>query len=159
MTDNKERQTLFVLEYMKDQNASQAALRAGYKRRNTGPQLYAKPHIKAMIAEEMERRKSVLRVAADRVLAELAMMAHWDPKDYTHIKTPEDIKKLPDMVRNAVIGWEYDKDGQFKIKLSSKDAALEKLGRHLKLFTDKVELSGNLGLAERLKAARERTSK
>jgi phage terminase small subunit len=35
----------------------------------------------------------------------------------------------------------------------------EMLGRHLKMFTDKIELSGNIALAERIRAARERASK
>lgn len=36
--------------------------------------------------------------------------------------------------------------------------ALELLGKNLRLFTDKVELSGSIGLAERMREARERTS-
>ena len=33
-----------------------------------------------------------------------------------------------------------------KIKLADKRASLELLGKHLKLFTDKVEQSGNINL-------------
>jgi hypothetical protein len=43
-----------------------------------------------------------------------------------------------------------------KIKAHSKLDALEKLGKNLRLFTDKVEVSGGLDIASQLSAARRR---
>jgi hypothetical protein len=42
-----------------------------------------------------------------------------------------------------------------KIKLVDKGVNLERLGRNLKLFTDKLEVSGLEQLAERIRKARE----
>jgi hypothetical protein len=43
-----------------------------------------------------------------------------------------------------------------KIKAHSKLDALEKLGKNLRLFTDKLEVSGGLDIASQLSAARRR---
>ena len=72
------------------------------------------------------------------------------------LDTAEDIKALPEHVRRAIAGWGYDARGNFFLKISPKTPSLDQLGKHFKLFTDKLELSGNVSLAERIKAARER---
>jgi hypothetical protein len=41
-----------------------------------------------------------------------------------------------------------------KIKAHSKPEALKKLGRNLRIFTDKLEVSGGLGMASQLSPAR-----
>ena len=41
-----------------------------------------------------------------------------------------------------------------KFRLADKGQNLERLGRHLKLFTDKVEVAGLGSLAERIRKAR-----
>lgn len=43
-----------------------------------------------------------------------------------------------------------------KVKFADKGQNLERLGRHLALFTDKVERSGEVAPTERLLAARKR---
>jgi hypothetical protein len=43
-----------------------------------------------------------------------------------------------------------------KIKAHSKLEALEKLGKNLRLFTDKLEVSGGLDIGAQLSAARRR---
>jgi hypothetical protein len=60
------------------------------------------------------------------------------------------------------LGWRCD-DGEpdvtvrtIKIKAHSKLDALEKLGQNLRLFTDKLEVSGGLDIASQLTAARRR---
>jgi hypothetical protein len=44
--------------------------------------------------------------------------------------------------------------GTIKIKAHSKLEALEKLGKNLRLFTEKLEVSGGLDIAAQLSAAR-----
>ena len=39
--------------------------------------------------------------------------------------------------------------GEYKFDASGANRELEQLGKHLRLFTDKLELLGNLGLYER----------
>ena len=43
-------------------------------------------------------------------------------------------------------------------KLVDKDRSLELLGKHLKLFTERIEVSGTAGLAEALAVARKRAN-
>ena len=69
------KQTLFVLEYLVDLNATQAAIRAGYSERTAfriGTENLHKPAIKSAIAAEIEKRKIRITFTADQVLEELA---------------------------------------------------------------------------------------
>lgn len=141
----------FVIEYMADLNATEAAKRCGYSRNSAmhiGSQLSARPLIKEAIASCMRARSIRSSITADRVLEEIARMAFYDPAALVTggIKCPEDIAKLPEDTRRAVIGWSWDKSGNFIIKLSPKTPSLELLGRHLAMFTDKSKVEGDLNL-------------
>ena len=69
---NSPRQNKFILEYLKDLNATKAAERAGYKQPHVqGSQLLAKPDIKAEIDSELKARSERLRADADWVIARL----------------------------------------------------------------------------------------
>lgn len=57
--------------------------------------------------------------------------------------------------RAAVSEVALTKDG-FKIKLHDKVGALQQIGRHLGMFTDKIEVTASEELAVRMQAARER---
>lgn len=158
MPSVEEKEQLFVAEYLKDFNACQAAIRAGYSEkrgRQTGHDLLQKPHIRAAIEKDLETRTSRIKASVDRVLEELERLALYDPAGYVGIQSPEDIPRLPENMRRAITGWKWDKNGNFVLEFA-KVHTLEMLGRHLKMFTDKFELSGDVGLAERLKEARER---
>lgn len=60
--------------------------------------------------------------------------------DYTHIIELKD----SDDIDGSVISEVQLKDGQLKFKLHDKMKALENIGRHLGMFTDKVEHSGEI---------------
>lgn len=128
----------FVAEYLVDLNATAAAGRAGYKDPNIGPQLLQKTPVAAAIQEAMNRRAERTQINADRVLSEIACMALYDPADIAgaNISGPQDIPSLPENVRRAIIGWSWDKQGNFILKLSPKTPSLELLGRHLILWRD-----------------------
>lgn len=155
------KQQQFVREYLIDLNATQAAIRAGYAKRSAGQQaddLLKNPEIAAAVQQGMDRRAKRTDITADRVLTEIAHMAFYDPADIASkpMSGPGDIANLPESVRRAIVGWGWDKQGNFTLKLSPKTPALDQLGRHLKLFTDVVEHKGLNGLSERLAKARER---
>jgi phage terminase small subunit len=154
------KQAAFVAEYQIDLNATQAAIRAGYSPKQahkSAAQLMAKPHIKAAIDDAQAKRLQRLDITADAVLQELAKIGFHDPgKMFNQDGTVKAINELDDNTRMAIAGFEvselFDGDGDErrgigfakKIKLADKRAALVDLGRHLKLFTDKIESTGTL---------------
>lgn len=164
------KQSLFIKEYLIDLNATAAAARAGYKDANIGRQLMTKNNVAVAIQEGMDKRAGKLEITADRVLQEIARLAYYDPrKFFDEDGRIKPLSEIDDDTAMALGGIETfhkiigdDKDGiavVTKIKLADKGANLERLGRHLKLFTDKVEVEAGNGLASLLKAARERVKR
>lgn len=140
----------FCAEYIVDLNATQAAIRAGYSAKTARQQaadLLTKPDIQTEVQRLMDARGQKVEVDALRVLQELKAMAFYDPGaiGMAKVKKPEDIAKLPEELRRAIIGWSWDRNGRFTLKLSPKTQQLELIGRHLKMFTDKLEHTGKDG--------------
>jgi phage terminase small subunit len=152
------KQSIFVKEYLIDLNATQAAIRAGYSEKTAysiGEENLKKPVIAAAIQEAMDKRGTRTEITADRVLEEIAKLAFFDPRKFFNPDgSPIPIQDLDDNTAMALSGIdvleEYEGSGKDRVfvgytkkfKLSDKKASLELLGRHLKLFTDKVEHSG-----------------
>ena len=104
------KQERFVQEYVKDLNATQAAIRAGYSEKTAnriGPENLSKP------------------VIAEAVAAYQAVIADKTGLDARFV--------LEGLMREAT---SYDEDATSTSRVS----ALSWLGKHLKLFTDKAEL-------------------
>lgn len=157
------KQVRFVDEYLVDFNATQAAIKAGYKAK-TAHVIGAENLRKPKIAEEIARRQKDLQkrteISQDRVVKELARIAFADVTDYAYVMQAiieRDGVKVP--VESAVIKETYDltddqraaiasiKQGAngVEIKLHDKIKALELLGRHIGMFNDKLSLSGTDG--------------
>jgi phage terminase small subunit len=155
------KQIRFVDEYMVDFNATQAAIRAGYKAK-TAHVIGAENLRKPKIAEEIARRQKDLQrrteVTQDRVVKELARVAFADATDYACVETltyenedgtvspvqivsPKDTDTLSDDQRAAIAGIKHGANG-IEVKLHDKIKALELLGRHIGMFNDKLSLSG-----------------
>lgn len=162
MADHKltNKQTMWCHEYLVDLNATQAAIRAGYSEdaaKQQGYENLAKPYLKAKIQSMMDLRAERLEITADKVLVELAKIGFADVReifgDGEELLTPS---QFNDNIAAAVQSIEVvtkvseDKDGKktvdyvHKIKMNDKKAALECLGKNLKLFTDKVDVDANL---------------
>lgn len=167
------KQNAFVAEYLKDLNATQAAIRAGYSQKTAhvqGPRLLENVEVKRSIDEALERRAARVEVKADDVLRELLRLAMVDIGEAFDEKGA--LKPLHEMspdVRRAISGIEVEEIWDFgdgdertsagrvrKVKFWDKKGALELLGKHLKLFTDRVEHSVDSSFADMLKTARER---
>jgi len=71
-------QAAFVIEYLKDKNASQSALRAGYSDSSTGPQLIRKDHIAQAINRQLRAMAERQLITADEVVARMWGMATVD---------------------------------------------------------------------------------
>lgn len=158
---------LFAHEYVIDLDGAAAVVRAGFKpsskasAQTLAGHMLAKPAIAGLVAELKAKQAARLEIKADRVLLELARMALLDPGDLAKagISSPADIAKLPEDVRRAVSGWKWDSEGNFVVQWSPKQAALEALGRHLKLFVDRVEMKDVTDRATALARARERVAR
>lgn len=168
------RQQLFVIEFMKDLNATQAAIRAGYSAHTAnemGAENLAKPSIRLAIAEAVANRKERIQVDADFVLRELVALASVDlAAAYDENGNLKDIHDIPIEVRKAIAGVEVFEEYQGtgaereyigqtkKLKLWDRPKALEMLGRHLALFNDKLQISGSVTIESRLAAGRRRSA-
>lgn len=162
-----QKQKAFVAEYIKDFNATQAAIRAGYSPRTAGQighRLLKNIQIAKKIAEEIERRT----MGADEVLLKIADQARGSVEDFVAITAP-----IKDPETGAVTGgWQidlqkaeaagklhlikklkYNAAGYPEIELHDAQAALEKLARTLGLFKDHLTLD-DTGLTDEKRASR-----
>ncbi len=123
-TDRKlhAKQAMFCNEYLVDLNATQAALRAGYSPKSAhvlGYQLLQIPLVASTIQLLMDKRSKETGITAADVL-----------RDINLVKA-DAMAKVP------------DKDGnQTMINHAAALKALELQGKHLKMFTDKLEHTG-----------------
>lgn len=129
-----DRMELFCKEYLKDLNATQAAIRAGYSEKTAkeqGSMLLSRLNIRARVQELMaERSKQTLVDAAyvieglvevkERCLQRQPVMI-WDAKQKAMVQKVDE---------NGNHLWMFDSNGANK--------ALELLGKHLAMFTDNV---------------------
>lgn len=145
-----DKQAKFVEEYLVDLNATQAAVRAHYSEKTAasqGERLLRNVEIQNAITAAQKDRSERTEISQDRVLSELAAMAFYDPADIAGavIEKPADIASLPEKVRRAIIGWSWDKHGNFVLKLATKTSSVELIGRHLGMFRERLEVTGKDG--------------
>ena len=141
--------------------------------------------VRAAIDARMIRRSEKTEIDAARVLKEIAAMAFYDPADLigvarelagsekclqgegviemngkryavSGICSPSHIAGLPEIVRRAIVGWGWDRNQNFILKLADKSKALDQLARHLSLYNDKLEVNGVDALADRIARAKAR---
>jgi len=152
------KQQVFVEEYLVDNNAAQAAIRAGYSRKNAennGCNLLQIPIIQKAVNKAKKERSERTRIKQDDIIKELARIGFSDltkaftpggalinPQDWDD-QTKQAISSVEVVVRPT---GERDADDRpilehtHKIRLWDKLSALEKLGKHLGMFIDKSEV-------------------
>lgn len=159
-----EKEAKFVLEYLVDLNKTQAYMRAypdaahNTAMVNSG-KIMKKPRVADAIQKEMDARAQRTLVTADRVIHELAKIGFADIRDifsdHGGLKSPDNINADTAAAISSIEvitkpSAETDPDGNpimenvHKIRLSDKRSALELLGKHLVLFTDKTKLEGEI---------------
>ena len=145
------KQKIFADEYLIDLNATRA-YKAAYpsvKKEEAaavnGSKLLRNTKVAVYIQERMQERQRRTEITQDRVLKELAAIAFAKATDYAEVKDGQviikDTANLDEQQIRAIAGI---KEGRFgvEVKLNNKEQALELLGRHLGMFTDKLEVSG-----------------
>jgi phage terminase small subunit len=157
------RQQLFVAEYLKDFKPMAAAERAGYS---------APPwsdEVKAAVDEGVRNLREVLAIDSALVLRECAAVAFSDATSYFSIDDEGqphiDLSEMTPAQKAAIASIETDtywegRDDEarevkkVKLRFHDKMKALELLGKNLKLFTERLEVSAVDGLAEKIAEGR-----
>jgi phage terminase small subunit len=153
-----EKQKAFVAEYLVDLNATQAARRAGYSEKTAhviAHENLSKPEIQSEIAKAQEERSIRTGITQDRVLQELARIGfsdlrkvmassgnllepqEWDDDTAPFIASMEIVTKPGGLNADG----QREVEHVAKIKAWDKVSALEKMGKHLGMFTDRIDLS------------------
>jgi phage terminase small subunit len=160
----------FCQEYIVDLNGTKAWIRAGGSKvgaKSRASESLADPRVVELVASLQKKVADKIEVNATRVIEELAKMAFANMGDYITSEGNLSISKLTRSEWAAVQEYIVDKTGgsgdgerkaiqRIRFKLADKIAALELLGKHLKLFTDKVELTSDDSFVKLLEAARGR---
>lgn len=161
------KQARFVEEYLKDLNATQAALRTGYSAKSAysqGQRMLKDREVEAAVEAAREKRSQKAGIDAAWLLERLAAEATADAADlYDEAGNLKHVKDWPLIWRQGLVqGIEVEQIGDVgsvrKIKLDSRVKRLELIGKHIgvKAFSDIVEHKGLDGLAARLARASER---
>ena len=150
MTNKQKR---FVEEYLIDFNATQSAIRAGYSvdtAKDIGCENLAKPNIKKAINKALAERSRRTGITQDRVIQELARVAFVNFNDIVdengEIKTDASADDLACVESYKVENGDSinGRSRRREVKLASKLKALELLGKHLGMFSDKFDVNMNL---------------
>ena len=138
------RQKKFVEEYLIDLNATRAAIAAGYSEKGAtvrGSELLTNRNVCAALNKANEERQKRAELSADMVLEELKAIAFSDMRDFAYWNESgvslKESDSLSDIAAKAVAEVSESTNahgGQLKFKLYDKLSALEKLGKHLKIF-------------------------
>lgn len=182
------KQQIFVREYVVDFNGTRAAVSAGYSKKTAeaaASRLLRNVKVRAAIDGDTAERCEKLGLEADSVLGELAKLGFANMLDYIKITDGEAYIDFSALNRDQAAAIQEitsetyrEETGEYKegkpvkrtvkrtkFKLFDKRGSLELLGRHLKLFTDKIDLNakinGNVKLdaSQRLERVRELLSR
>ena len=141
----------FADEYVIDGDAKAAAIRAGYKpstARNASAWIHPdhpeKPELLELINEKLAGLSRRTGVTAERLIGELAKVAFANIDDVVDPRTGELLGDISREDAAAVSEVRVSRKGS-EVKMHDKLRAIELLGKHLKLFDDKLTIKGEAG--------------
>ena len=137
------KQALFVMEYVIDLNATQAAIRAGYSEdaaQQIGSENLSKPVIAAKVQEQLDAKAARNMLSADRVIQEQMRIAFSDVRKLVDSTgSPRPIQELTADEAACISGLDIVNIGNsnvgegqvMKLKIADKQKALDSLLKHL----------------------------
>jgi phage terminase small subunit len=150
-------QLKFVKAYIESHNATEAAIKAGYSKKTAhvqGSRLLKHVEVQQAIQQPIKKATEKLNLTAERVLQEIARLAFFDIRKLVdNTGKPLPLSELDDDTAAAIVGLDVANVGNsemgvgevLKFKLADKKGALEMAAKHLRLLTDKVEVTGKDG--------------
>ena len=167
------KQRRFVSAYLRDLNATNAAITAGYSPKTAysiGQNLLKKVEIAQAIQAKSDKILQDIDISTERVLRGLGCLAFFDMRKlYDENGNLKNIRDLDFDTQLGLNGVEIEKlfdhygKGQAKevgttakVKVADRGVNLERLGRYHKLFTDQLNVTVSGGLSERMEKARKR---
>ena len=143
------KQQRFVEEYLIDLNATQAAIRAGYSRnsaRQIGDENLSKPGIADAVAKAKRERSEATNIDAEWVLKQAVELHQRCMQEIRPVRNPKTREQVSDDNGNAL----------FAFNAAAANRSLEIIGKHVEVaaFKDRLEVSGEQSLAERIRAAK-----
>ncbi len=152
------KQERFVLEYLKDLNATQAAIRAGYAAGSaqvTGSRLLSNAMVSEAIAAKQAKTLNKLEVTAERIILERARLAFFDPRKLLDDDgRPIPLSQLDDDTAAAIAGVKIVTQGNQDVglaeitefKLADKNASLTALEKINGMYSSGDEPAGVLNI-------------
>ena len=131
-TELTDKQIVFVDEYLKCFNVTEAAKKAGYN--SNVANLKKSKTIQKEIAKRMEEIRNENIASQQEVLEILTSFARGEKQDYSN----EKVKKVNDVVEKQEI------EGNKTPSEDSRLRAVEMLGKAYALFTDKKQIDANI---------------
>lgn len=150
-----DKQELFAREYLKDLNATQAAIRAGYSEKTAkqvGYENLTKPHVLELVAELKAQRVEQTGIDAAYVLRRLTEIDQMDVLDILLANGElKPIKDWPKVWRTTLSGMDVVEMASAdsaallkKIKWPDKVKNLELLGKHVNVQAFKEQVTSEL---------------
>ena len=148
------KQKIFCDEYLIDLNATRAYKKAYPSIKNdetaavNGNRLLRNAKVKEYIDKRMKDREKRTEITQDMVLKELAAIAFSNGADFAKVTDDNMVQIVPtdelsEDKKKAISAIKETKFG-INIETCDKVKALELIGKHLGMFKDKLELSGNV---------------
>jgi len=134
------RQMVFIDEYLKDLNAEQAAIRAGYARST------ARKESGLWLGKSRQKSKYPAMWDAVQAAMDARSQRTQIDSDYVLNTIQDTVEKCRQVV--PVLDHEGKETGEYRFEANAVLKGCELLGRHLKLFTDKVEVTAKKSFAE-----------
>lgn len=143
------KQKRFCDEYLIDLNATQAAIRAGYSVRsaqNSGYQNLEKPPIREYISKRLKEKQSSLIAKQDEVLRTLTRIMRRQEPDNNLVVTKISKNSYDDNGNKQVTKEQIPEIVKTPTKISDANKAAELLGKYYALFSDRINVDGNIGV-------------
>ena len=145
-------QQRYVANFIQTGNKEAACIAAGFARstaRSKCSQKHNDPVVQKLLADASRIAEREYDISVRKTVEHMHDRAFYDIGDIAvaEITTPADIARLPERIRRAIDGWDYDAKGNLRLRLANHGAEQERLGKHLGMFVERVDV--NLTLTDR----------